>query len=101
MRAEYDSQADALSIILVDREGLSAEYADEIGAQCNVAIDAAGQPVAVEVLNPSRWLQEAISQIAVRYDLDIEALEVAARAALTVPDRAVKLEVAERAVTSA
>lgn len=98
MRAEYDSTADALSITLVDREDLSAEYGEELGAQCIVAIDRAGQPVEVEVLNPSRWLEQALHRVAERYQLDNEAIEVAARAALNAPDRVVRLEVAERAV---
>lgn len=96
MRVEYDSQANALSIDLVDERELPTQYGEELGAQCVVAIDAAGRPVKVEVLDPARWLEEALSAASERYGLDREALE-AARSALAAPDRVVVIEVGARA----
>ena len=97
MRVEYDSEANALSIDLVDEQELHAGYGEELGAQCVVAIDAAGRPVKVEVLDPARWLEEALSAASERYGLDREALEAAARSALAAPDRVVVIEVGARA----
>jgi hypothetical protein len=93
MRADYDSQADALSIELrrfphYDRQ----EQVDD--DYCNVGI-VGGRAVDVELLYPARHL-DLLEVAAERYGLDSPALRAAAQAALAAPDRVVKLEVAAR-----
>jgi uncharacterized protein YuzE len=95
MRADYDSEADALLIDLRivdsfdDQEQVDDDY-------CNVGL-VAGHVVAVELLYPARHL-DLLEVAAERYDLDGTALLAAATAALAVPDRLVVMDVAERAV---
>lgn len=90
MRADYDSEADALSITLRrfkhfdDQEQVDDDY-------CNVGL-VGGKAVEVELLSPSRHL-DLLGIAAERYGLDEIALVAAARAALAAPDRVVKLEV--------
>lgn len=93
MRAEFDSQADALQIDLgtVDR----VDRDEDVAPGCTVSIRA-DAVVGVEVLSPAKHLDE-LAGIAERYGLDREALESAARAALASPDRVVVLEVKARA----
>ncbi|HKG04674.1 MAG TPA: hypothetical protein VKB03_15995 [Conexibacter sp.] len=94
MRAEYDSQADALSIDLAtverwDRaEGVDEDY-------CTVAF-ADGAPVNVELIAPGEHI-ELLARAAERFGLDGEAIEAAARSALAAPDRVVVLDVLARA----
>lgn len=94
MRADYDSEADALSIVLRqfkhfdDEEQIDDDY-------CNVGL-VAGRAVAVELLNPARHL-DLLEMAAARYDLDRTALIAAAQAALAAPDRLVEMNVAGRA----
>lgn len=90
MRATYDSEADALSIDLVEVE--SWEGAEEVdGDYCTVAF-AEGRPVNVELLAPAAHL-DLLATAAERHRLDAQALEAAARSALAAPNRAVVLEV--------
>lgn len=93
MRAEFDSQADALQIDLVTIDRV--DHDEDVAPGCTVSIrdDAI---VGVEVLSPATHLDE-LAGIAERYGLDREALESAARAALASPDRVVVLEVKARA----
>lgn len=90
MRADYDSEADALSIALRqfkhfdDQEQVDDDY-------CNVGL-VGGEAVEVELLYPARNL-DLLGVAAERYGLDGTALVAAARAALAAPDRVVKLEV--------
>ena len=94
MRAEYDSQADALSIdvIVTERwdhgEGVDEDY-------CTVAF-AKDRLANVELLSPRDHL-DLLETAAGKYDLDAEMLRAAATAALAAPDRMVTLEVASRA----
>jgi hypothetical protein len=94
MKAEYDSEANALSIDLV--EAPRWDHSEVVLARANVAIGA-GRPVNVELLYPDRGLQGPLSAAAARYGLDEEALIAAAQAAIAAPDRAVTLDVAVRA----
>jgi hypothetical protein len=97
MRAEYDSEADALSIELrgirsgdpVSGEGVDEDY-------CTVAM-LDGRPVCVELLSPVNHL-ELLGQAAARYNLDAEALQAAAQSALAAPDRLVDVDVHDRAI---
>lgn len=94
MKADYDSEANALSIDLVEvgrwdhDERVDAHY-------CNVAI-ADGRPVNVELLDPGDHLG-LLEQASERYGLDADALIAAAQAALAAPDRTVTVNVAARA----
>lgn len=90
MRAQYDSQADVLSIDLIQAERWDGS--DAVDADfCTVAtVD--DLPANVELLSPARHL-DLLALAAERHDLDAEALEAAARSALAAPDRTVVLDV--------
>jgi hypothetical protein len=94
MRADYDSQADAISIELTRFEHFDhGEQVDD--DYCNVGI-VAGRVVAVELLYPARHL-DLLEVAAERYGLDATALLAATQAALAAPDRLVVMDVTERA----
>lgn len=91
IRSEYDSQADAISIDLVEVDRWDhSEDVDPTGSYCTVAIKA-GRAVNVELLTPRDSL-EWLAAAAKRYELDVELLEAAAEAALAAPDRVVTLD---------
>ena len=91
MRADFDSEANALSIDLFpfdlyeDQESVHDTY-------CQVGF-AKGAPANIELLNPASHL-DLLDVAAARYGLDGMALHAAAQAALAAPDRIVSLEVA-------
>jgi hypothetical protein len=93
MRADFDSEANALSIDLIqfDRYERQESVHD---TYCQVAF-ANGAPANVELLNPAEQL-DLLEIVADRYDLDGPALRAAAQAALAAPDRVVELQVAAR-----
>jgi len=91
MRADYDSNANAISIAIVDAP--SADRSDEVHPRAIVALDA-DKPVEVQLLYPDLGISEPLAAVADRYDLDREALEAAARSALAAPNRVVSVEVA-------
>jgi hypothetical protein len=91
MRADYDSEANALSIDLT-RFDLFERQEQVHDTYCHVGF-AKGVPANVELLNPAEQLG-LLDVVADRYDLDGEALLTAAQAALAAPDRVVELEVA-------
>jgi len=93
MKANYDSEADALSIDLIDVERW--EYCDAAGDRINVAI-ADGRPVNVELLYPNLGIAEPLKLAADRFGLDAEALIATAQAALAAPDRPVELDIGVR-----
>jgi hypothetical protein len=90
MRADYDSQADAIAINLrrFDRYERQEEVDDDY---CVVGF-ARGEPVQVSLLSPAKHL-DLLDVAADRYDLDGTALRAATQAALAAPDRIVTLEV--------
>jgi hypothetical protein len=90
MRADYDSEADALSIELrrVERVDHQEQVDDDY---CIVGI-VGGSVMNVGLLYPARYL-DLLEVAAERYDLDGTALLAAAQAALAAPDRVVELEV--------
>lgn len=91
MRADYDSEANALSIDLIKFDFF--ERQEEIhDTYCHVGF-AKGVPANVELLNPAEQL-DLLVVVAERYDLDGAALRAAAQAALAAPDRVVELQVA-------
>ena len=93
MRAEYDSAADAISIVLADNA--RAVRGVEVHERAVVDLSAEG-PVAVQLLYPGDGIDEPLLAAAARFDLDAEAIEAAASSALAAPDRVVNLDVAER-----
>ncbi len=97
MKADYDSEADAIAITVAD---LATQSPPASGAQvherCTVNL-VGGEVVDVEILYPSLGIDEPLEAAANHYALDLEALKAAARSALEAPDRVVTVEVAERA----
>jgi uncharacterized protein YuzE len=90
MKVNYDSEADALSIDLVEVDRW--DFGEEIeNTSCTVAMRD-GQPVNVELLSPAQNLPQ-LEVAAKRFGLDPQALLAAARAGLSVPNRPVKVEV--------
>jgi hypothetical protein len=91
MRADYDSEADALSIELWRFERY--ERQDPVDDDyCTVGI-AGGKPANVALLAPAKHL-DLLDVAAERFGLDATALIAAAQAALAAPDRVVELEIA-------
>lgn len=90
MRADYDSEADALDIELTpfDRYERQEQVHD---SWCTVGFSD-GQLVDVELLTPAEHL-DLLDVVAERYEIDGVALLAAAQAALAAPDRIVNLEV--------
>jgi hypothetical protein len=86
LKADYDSQANALGIELVevdhwdDGDGFDEDY-------CNVAF-ADGRLVYIGLLYPSEKLH-LLEAVAEEYDLDAKEVIATAKAALAAPDRAV------------
>jgi uncharacterized protein YuzE len=94
MRADYDSEADALLIEL--REVAHFDHGEQVDDDyCNVGI-VGDRAAAVELLGPAKHL-DLLAVAAAQYDLDGTALVAAAKAALAAPDRLVVMDVAERA----
>lgn len=90
MRADYDTQANAISITLAPVD--HAERADRVHERAIVALHD-GHPVELQLLYPDLGIEEPLAAAADRYGLDRGALEAAARSALAVPDRVVVLDV--------
>jgi len=88
MKADYDSQANAVSIDLldVDRWDDGGQFDDDY---CTIAFSK-GRIANIGLLCPSDNLHllEAVAQ---RYNLDADCLVATARAALAAPDRAVTI----------
>lgn len=89
MRAEYDSQADALSIQLLEESWDEGDQVDD--TYCTVAL-ASGRPANVELIAPREHL-DLLAVAAKQYGLDHEALLAAAQSALAAPNRPVVLDV--------
>jgi hypothetical protein len=92
MRADYDSSAHAISVVL---EGAHADASDEVHPRAIVALRA-GRPIEVQILYPDLGIAEPLPAVATRYEVDREAIEAAAQSALATPDRVVSVEVAAR-----
>lgn len=94
MKAEYDKDADALQIHIV--EPIRLGYAEDVngdGTFCFVEVNDADEKVGVELLDAKEHLY-LLSDAAEQYDLDAEALTAAARAAIAAPYRQVTIDVA-------
>jgi uncharacterized protein YuzE len=94
VKADYDSEANALLITLL--EGARCDDGDSVDKQefCNVGL-ARGHVTSVELLYPSDNLK-LLEDAAEHFDLDAQGLLAAARAALAAPDRAVTLGLSRR-----
>lgn len=92
MRAQYDSDANAISIELAQVE--KADRADQVHTRAVVAVRGE-QPIELQLLYPDLGLAEPLAA-ASRHGLDREALAAAAAAALAAPDRSVSVDVAIR-----
>jgi hypothetical protein len=93
MRAQYDSDANAISIELAGVE--KADRADQVHARAVVAVRR-GRPIELQLLYPEMGTAEPLAAVASRHGLDREALAAAAAAALAAPDRSVSVDVALR-----
>jgi hypothetical protein len=94
MRADYDSSANAISIVIID--AAQADASDQVHSRAIVAL-ADGTPVELQLLYPDLGISEPLAAVADRYELDGESLNAAAQSALAAPDRVVMLEVGARA----
>lgn len=94
MKADYDSEANALSIDLIQVDRWDDGDSVDKDEQCNVSFSE-GRVVNVELLYPAKNL-ELLKMAAGRFDLDAEGLLAAARAALAAPDRSVTVELTGR-----
>jgi hypothetical protein len=93
MWADYDKEANAIAITLVD--GAIADRADQRHERAIVALRD-GEPVSLELLYPNLGIDEPLRAVAERYELDLETLIATVTAALAAPDRVVTVEVAAR-----
>ena len=93
MRAEFDKQANAISIQLAAADGQAVDRGDEVHSRAIVAVRA-GHAVEVQILYPDEGIGEPLAAVAAQYALDREALEAAAVSALAAPDRSVSVELA-------
>jgi hypothetical protein len=91
MRAEYDSQADALSLDRLQVEHWDGADEPIDDAFCQVALTG-GSPANIELLAPADHL-DLFDRVAERYGLDQRALRATARTALGAPERIVELDV--------
>lgn len=91
MKADYDSQANALLIRLID-PGRSDGAVEIDGTYCHVTTWQ-GRVTSIELLNPSEHL-DLLNRAAERLELDPQALLATAEAAMAAPDRPVTVEVA-------
>jgi len=89
LKADYDSQADALGVELIDvnRWDDGFEFDDDY---CNLGFSK-GRLVYIGLLYPSRNLH-LLQAVAEGYDLNAERLIAAAKAALAAPDLVVTID---------
>lgn len=89
VKAEFDSEADALSIVLSE-----VEHWDETvtvdDTYCHVAYSG-GRPVNIELLSPAKSLY-LLAAVAEETGAERDMVEAAAKAALSAPDRVVTIE---------
>ncbi len=97
MQADYDSSANAISVLLDDEA--HADSSDEVHPRAVVALHG-GQPVEVQILYPDLGIAEPVAAAVARYELDGEAIEAAAQSAFAAPNRMVTVEVSGRATSA-
>lgn len=89
MKADFDSQADALSIDLIDAERWDDSLEID-GDYCRVAFEH-GVAANIELLSPAEHL-DLLEEASVRAGVEHALVEAAARSALAAPDRLITLE---------
>lgn len=96
MKADYDSEADAIAITIVEAgPAAGAARGERAHERCTVLLSG-DTVIDVELLYPGDGIEEPLRAAADGYGLDVEALCAAARSALAAPDRLITLEVAAR-----
>lgn len=90
MRADYDPQADSIAIELEDVD--RADHGIELSEGTVVHL-AEGRPVAIDMPDASQRITEKLTEVAVQYTLDLDALEGDGRTALANPNKVVVLKV--------
>lgn len=95
MHADYDSEANALEIIL--RKVEHFDGSDEVDDYyCHTGM-VGGEAVNISLLNPAEHL-DLLAIAAERYDLDAEELLATAQAALAAPDHLVEVSIGKSLV---
>jgi len=94
MRADYDSEGDTIQVKLESVRRLDRDKVVENGAVIVGIFE--DRPVMVDVIGTKGDFEKPLRLAAERYDLDVEALIAAAKAALAAPDRTVTLGVGAR-----
>lgn len=97
MKADYDSEADAILIELEEVDRWDEDVRLDDAMLCGVALRGK-RPVAVSLRYPREEL-ELLDLAAERFDLNATALLATAYAALAAPDREVTVEVGRKRVT--
>lgn len=92
MRADYDSEADALYVRLTD--GPVARSV-ELGDCVVVDLDGDGRARGVEIISPGYPFAARLAEAARRFGIDATAITAAAVASVAAPDRTVRIDVAE------
>lgn len=94
MKADYDSEANAVLITLSEDDACDDGDSVDEHELCNVSL-LNGQVTSIELLYPADNL-ELLVLAAERFDLDREGLLAATKAALAAPDRVVTLGLSRR-----
>ena len=90
MRADYDSEADALYVRITD-EGIARSI--ELGDCVVVDLDGAGRARGVEIISPGHPFAGRLAEASRRFGVDAAAVTAAASAAVAAADRTVHIEV--------
>lgn len=96
MRADYDSEANTLQLVLEDFDRFPSEV-DAVDIGSHVTVDAGPNERAYVITAQEPNSREAsadLAETARRYGLDERAIVAATRAALAHPDHVITLEVA-------
>jgi hypothetical protein len=97
MKADYDSEADAILIDLADVASWDHEVVIDEAELCAVAfLD--HEPVAVTLRYPREELH-TLDRVAERFDLSVMALRAVTQAALAAPDHVVTVDVDPHVLT--
>lgn len=96
MKADYDSEANAIAITLVEGKATDpVTREDRVHERAGVLL-VDDQPVWIEVLYPDLGTDEPLQAVADAHAVDLESLRAAAQSALAAPDREVTLRLSPR-----
>lgn len=90
MRADYDSEADALYVRLTDER---VARSIELGDRLVVDLDAGGAARGVEIISPGHPFAGHLAEAARRFGIDATAVTAAAHACITAADQTVHIQV--------